>query len=215
MFDVLIWYLWAQAFALGGSLIAARWLGNLPDRGYGIGKALGILLGGFAYWMLVTIGFSQNNTGAALLALAVVWAAGIALRMFDVSRLTFDYSVKRQTSTIIATEVLFALGFIGWAMVRAYSPNIESAGGEKFMESMMINAILRSPTFPPNDAWMSGFTISYYYFGYMLFALLIKISGVAPSIGFNLGGAMIFALTLTSAFSIGFNLWRKNEELDI
>jgi len=212
MIDLLIWYLWAQTFALGGSLIASHWLRSLPDRGYGIGKALGILLGGFAYWFLVTTGFSQNNTGAALLALAAVWATGITLRATD-RELSAPGgrtdNVQHVSSVIIPTELVFAVGFAAWAVVRSYGPNIDFAGGEKFMESMMINAILRSPAFPPNDAWLSGASISYYYFGYVIFAMLIRISGIAPSIGFNLGGAMIFGLTVTSAFSLGFNLWAR------
>ncbi len=215
MRDVLLWYLWMQAFAFGGWLIASRRFWRLPDRGYGIGKALGITLGGFAYWATVTLGFSMNHTGAALLGLAAVWGAGLWLRHAmrnseckseDASDMV--YSTQRIPSpVIIFTEALFALAFAGWAIVRAYSPDIMSAGGEKFMESMMVNAILRSPSFPPNDAWMSGFHISYYYFCYFIFVMLIRLSGVAPAIGFNLGGAMIFALTVVSAFSIGYNLW--------
>jgi len=206
--DLVLWYAWAQAFALGGWLIAARWLRNLPDRGYGIGKVLGLLLGSFAYWALVTLGFARNNTGAALLGLAVVCALALVLILLDARSKTQDAPVLRPASAvIIVTELLFALGFITWAVVRSYSPDIQSAGGEKFMESMMINAILRSPGFPPNDAWLAGASISYYYLGYILFAMLIQLSGAAPSIAFNLGAALVFALTLTSAFSIGYNLW--------
>ncbi|MCS6846832.1 MAG: DUF2298 domain-containing protein [Anaerolineae bacterium] len=228
MRDALLWYLWMQAFAFGGWLIASRWLWRLPDRGYGVSKALGLALGGFCYWAAVTLGLSMNHVGAALLALAIVWGIGLWLRYdaqnakretFDAGRKTQDAgritssvlrltsSVFRLSSFVVVTEALFALAFAGWAIVRAYSPDIMSAGGEKFMESMMINAILRSPAFPPNDAWMSGFSISYYYFGYIIFAMLITLSGVAPAVGFNLGGAMIFALTVAGGFSIGYNLW--------
>lgn len=228
MRDALLWYLWMQAFAFGGWLIASRWLWRLPDRGYGVSKALGLTLGGFCYWAAVTLGFSMNHAGAALLALAIVWGIGLWLRYdaqnakretFDAGRTTQDVgrmassvfrlpsSVFRPPLFVIVTEVLFALAFSGWVIVRAYSPDIMSAGGEKFMESMMINATLRSPTFPPNDAWMSGYSISYYYFGYIIFAMLILLSGVAPAVGFNLGGAMIFALTIAGGFSIGYNLW--------
>ena len=208
MGDLLLWYLWMQAFAFGGWLIASRWLRALPDQGYGVGKILGLTLGGFAYWAGVTLGFSANHAGAALLALAVVWSVGLWLRhtTHDAHHaLRITHRASRMP--FVVTEVLFALAFVGWAIVRAYSPDIMSAGGEKFMESMMINAILRSPTFPPNDAWMSGFSLSYYYFGYIIFAMLILLSGVAPAVGFNLGGAMIFALTVAGAFSIGYNLW--------
>lgn len=200
MLDILVWYAWTQAFALGGWAITSRWLPNLPDHGYGISKAIGVMLGAFACWFVVTLGLALNNAGAGLLALAAVWAAGLGLRR------TWHIA-PRTWPVILAIEALFALAFVGWAFVRAYSPDIMSAGGEKFMESMMINAILRSPTFPPNDAWLSGFSISYYYFGYILFAMLIRLSGVAPAVGFNLGAAMIFALTVVSAFSIGYNLW--------
>ncbi|WP_169237095.1 DUF2298 domain-containing protein [Candidatus Roseilinea sp. NK_OTU-006] len=212
MRDALWWYLWLQAFAFGGWLIASRWLVRLPDRGYGVSKALGLTLGGFCYWAAVTSGLSTNHVGAALLALAGVWGVGLWLRYSarDANRAT--QAPIPLAALAITTEALFALAFAGWAIVRAYSPDIMSAGGEKFMESMMINAILRSPAFPPNDAWFSGFSISYYYFGYIIFAMLILLSGVAPAVGFNLGGAMIFALTLIGGFSIGYNLWGQGAE---
>jgi YYY domain-containing protein len=209
--DVLLWYVWAQAFALGGSLVASRWLHALPDRGYGLGKPLGLLLGGFAYWMIVTLGFSMNNAGAALMALASVWVIGIALRMLQDAP---AQPAIGNPQSVIVTEVLFALGFIAWVIVRAYSPEIREAGGEKFMESMMTNAIVRSSSFPPNDAWLAGFSISYYYFGYIIFAMLIHLSGVGFGIAFNLAGALIFAVALAAAFSVGYNFWaaRQNAE---
>jgi YYY domain-containing protein len=37
--------------------------------------------------------------------------------------------------------------------------------------------------------------------------MVTRISGIAPAIAFNLGGAMIFALTCVAAFSVGYNLW--------
>lgn len=207
--DAFLWYLWAQAFALGGSLIASRWLRTLPDRGYGLGKPLGLLLGGFAYWMLVLLGLSMNNAGAALMALALVWGIGLALRA--ISNAPTRSANTNRRSAIITAEALFALGFIAWVIVRAFSPDIREAGGEKFMESMMTNAIVRSASFPPNDAWLAGFPISYYYFGYLIFAMLIHLSGVAFSIAFNLAGALIFALALAAAFSLGYNLWAARQ----
>jgi uncharacterized membrane protein len=63
------------------------------------------------------------------------------------------------------------------------------------MELAFINAILRSPTFPPHDPWLSGFSISYYYFGYVLTAMLAKFTGTLGSVAFNLMLALIFALS--------------------
>jgi YYY domain-containing protein len=208
MSDAIIWYLWVQVFALCGWTIAGNWLGDLPDRGYGISKALGVLLVGFTYWWIVTLGLAPNLPGAILLSVVLVIAAGLTLRWFRTRNTTKgSFMPLPHRSVIIATELVFGIAFLVCAVYRSYTPQIVEAGGEKFMESMFLNAILRSPSFPPNDAWLAGSGISYYYFGYILLAMVTRISGVAPAIGFNLGGAMIFALTLVSAFSVGYNLW--------
>ncbi|NJM39909.1 MAG: hypothetical protein HC853_03585 [Anaerolineae bacterium] len=212
MLTVLLWYLWTQAFAIGGSWAAARWLRHLPDRGYGVGKALGLLLGGYFYWILVTLRLAQNNSGAVLMGLVVLLAIGYWLgRMRNQLPIANSQSGPSRRIAVVVTELIFVFGFVGCALYRAYNPDIISAGGEKYMESMMLNAILRSSHFPPNDAWLSGFAISYYYFGYVILAMLTKISGIASSVAFNLGGATIFALAMSSAFSVGFNLWALYE----
>jgi len=51
---------------------------------------------------------------------------------------------------------------------------------------MFISSIMRSPTFPPNDGWMAGYSISYYYFGYFMAAMLATASGIGSTIAFNL-----------------------------
>ncbi len=208
MSDIILWYIWMQVFALAGWFVAGRWLGNLPDRGYGISKPLGFLLTGFAYWMVVTLGLSPNAPGAILLALALVIFTGLGLHWWrNRSHASQPFLKLPRLSVIVTTELIFGIAFVVWAVYRSYTPDILEAGGEKFMESMFLNAILRSPTFPPNDAWLSGFSISYYYFGYIILAMITKISGIAPAVAFNLSGAMIFALTCVAAFSVGYNLW--------
>jgi YYY domain-containing protein len=79
-------------------------------------------------------------------------------------------------------------------------------GGEKFMEIAFQNAVLRSEHFPPLDPWLSGFAISYYYFGYVMMALLTRLSGAVPGVGFDLYDALLFALTLVGSFGIVYNL---------
>ena len=90
-------------------------------------------------------------------------------------------------------EILFFLAFAFLAFVRAGNPEI--VGTEKPMELAFINAILRSPTFPPHDPWLSGYAISYYYFGYVMTAMLAKATGTLGSVAFNLMLALVFALS--------------------
>jgi YYY domain-containing protein len=77
------------------------------------------------------------------------------------------------------------------------------------MDLMMISSIMRSPVFPPNDGWMSGYSISYYYFGYLMAAMLSTLSGVQSTIGYNLMNALLFALTGLTAFGVAYNLVRS------
>ena len=95
---------------------------------------------------------------------------------------------------------------VGWAAFRAYSPDI--AGTEKPMEFAFVNGILRSPLFPPQDPWLSGYGISYYYFGYVMLAALVNLTGVDPAVAFNLGVALWYALVMIGAFGVVYDLVR-------
>ncbi|HPC07013.1 MAG TPA: DUF2298 domain-containing protein, partial [Anaerolineaceae bacterium] len=119
--------------------------------------------------------------------------------------------VKSNKRILLAAEVVFLAAFGLWAFIRALNPEI--IGTEKPMELAFINAILRSPAYPPADPWLSGYSISYYYFGYVMVAMLIKISGVVSGVGFNLAVALWFGLTATAAYGLIFNLvtlWGRN-----
>jgi len=111
----------------------------------------------------------------------------------------------RQNATLVfTTELVFTLAFFGWALVRAYMPEITAT--EKPMEFAFLNAVLQSERFPPLDPWLSGYAISYYYFGYIIAAMLTMLSGVAPAVAFNLMIALLFALAAAGAFGLAFNL---------
>src|SRR5512138_1152962 len=71
---------------------------------------------------------------------------------------------------------------------------------------MFINAILRSPTFPPHDSWLSGYAISYYYFGYVMTAMLAMLTDLTGSVSHNLMTSLIFGLAAIGSYGILFNL---------
>ena len=114
--------------------------------------------------------------------------------------------------TFLKVELLFSLAFLAWVILRAYAPDkIMNAGGEKYMEMAFLNGILNSPQFPPNDPWLSGFAISYYYFGYVMMALVTRLSGAPASVGFELYDALLFALTFIGAYGVIYNLVAASE----
>jgi len=177
---------------------------NLPDRGYAFAKPLGILLTSYVLWIGASFGFLRNSWGGIVFSILVVAVGSwwfYSRRNTEAGIASFLRGNRRM---VIANEALFALAFVLFALFRAYNPEI--MGTEKPMEFAFLNAILRSDTFPPHDPWLSGFGISYYYFGYLMMAMLTKLSGVASAVAFNLGITLLFALTVTGAYGLVYNL---------
>ncbi len=206
MTDVLLWWLALTGLGLAVLPLAASLFQTLPDRGYPLSKALGLLVTGYFFWLLGTLGVLENTQGAILLV-ALALAAGCWLPRPGWRQRALDV-FRDQWRLILATEALFALAFLALVSLRAYNPEI--LGTEKPMDFAFLNGILRSRRFPPLDPWMSGYTISYYYFGYFLMAMLTRLTGVLPGIAFNLSIAAVFALTAGGACSLVYNLvaWR-------
>ncbi len=202
MLSLLIWWLILQGIGLLALPIALRLLRFLPDRGYGFARPLGLLLGGYLFWLLTILGLLQNTTAGILFSLLIVGALSVYLWTREGPAMWAALRERRRI--VVATEVIFAVALAAFALFRAYNPDI--AATEKPMEFGFINAILRSRTFPPSDPWLSGFSISYYYFGYVIAAMLTKLSGLPSDITFNLMGTTLFALTVGGAFSLVYNL---------
>jgi YYY domain-containing protein len=208
MLYIIIWWLALQLVGLAALPLAFRLFRRLPDRGYALARPLGLLLGAYLFWLGNSLGLLRNHWGGVLLALVVVaglsWLAYRRWPGHDETRLL--PWLGEHWRLVLVVEVVFALAFAGWAWLRGFSPDLMTTGGEKFMEIAFINAILRSETFPPLDPWLSGFAISYYYFGYVMTALVARFTGVPATIAFTLGIAHLFALTVTGAFGVAYNL---------
>ncbi len=198
-----LWYISVTLLGWLAFPIAYRIFPALPDRGYNLARALGLLLWGYIFWLLASLGFLQNDTGglmAALILVAVITAwAGWRSRF----KATWVW-VKTHRKLVITSEMVFLGAFALWTLVRAMNPEIN--GTEKPMEMAFINAILHSATFPPHDPWLSGYAISYYYFGYIMVAMLIEVTGISSGVGFNLAIALWFGLTASGCYGILYNL---------
>jgi YYY domain-containing protein len=203
MIAILLWYLIATLAGLAAFPLAYSLLGGLPDRGYAFARSLGLLLWGYIFWLLGSLGVLRNDLGGQLFALVILLSlSALSLQRVDLARLRAW--VQSQRGYIIWVELLFLVAFAAWAIVRSANP--DTFGTEKPMEVAFINAILRSETFPPHDPWLSGYAISYYYFGYVLVAMLARLSAVSGSVAFNLGLALVFALTALGSFGLVYNL---------
>jgi YYY domain-containing protein len=197
------WYIVMAACGLLALPLAFKFFRHLPDRGYAFAKPLGLLTIGYVFWLLGSLGFLRNDVPGMLFAAAVVGGLGVWwLGRAGLAEL--QAWLREQAALALAVEALFLAAFALMAVVRAYNPEI--LGTEKPMEFMFINSILRSPAFPPHDAWLSGHAISYYYFGYVMVASLARLTGTTASVAFNLGLALLFALTAVGATGVVMNL---------
>ncbi|MDH7490554.1 MAG: DUF2298 domain-containing protein [Anaerolineae bacterium] len=205
MASVLAWWVLVTLVGWTALPVALRLFNRLPGRGYALAKALGLLLVAYVFWLLCSLKLLPNSAGGILVA----WAAVLALSVLFYRRGGGNLDelrgfVREQWRYIVATEAIFLVGLAGWALFRAFDPDL--VGTEKPMEFAFLNAILRSDTFPPHDPWLSGYAISYYYFGYVIVAMLTKLAGTIPAAAFNVGIALLFALTLTGSFGVVYEL---------
>jgi YYY domain-containing protein len=175
---------------------------GLSDRGYSLARTVGMLIWGYLFWMLATFGIAQNDQGGLMLAGLILIAVNVWVAKERLSELRSW--LQQHIRMLLVLESMFLLAFAAMAILRAANPEI--LGTEKPMELAFINSILRSPVFPPRDPWLSGYAISYYYFGYVMTAMLARLTGVAGSVAFNLMLALVFALGACGAYGIIYNL---------
>jgi YYY domain-containing protein len=206
MLDALLWYLVISILGLITFPLAFHLLPGLPDRGYTLSRTLGLLLWGYIFWLLNSLGWLYNNQGGILLGVFLLAGASVVL-VWRGGWQELRSWIANNRGLILASELLFLAAFVFIAFVRSANPEIVAT--EKPMELAFINAILRSPSFPPHDPWLSGYAISYYYFGYILVAMLAQLLGTTGGVAFNLGISLVFALSALGAFGIVYNLLRK------
>ena len=207
--DLLKWAILLQFIGWIFFPVTFHFFKGATEKGFSISKVLGLLIWGYLYWLGNTFHILANSRVSAILILVVL--SVVSWFLFKKHREEFVRWIRDNLATIIFYEVLFLSAFLGWAVVRGANPEI--IGTEKPMELAFINGIFRSPSFPPNDPWLSGYSISYYYFGYVLVAMLMHVLGTQSGVAFNLAVALVFALTAVSSSGLFLNIitsvWKK------
>ncbi len=203
---VVLWWLALSLFGWLGWPLLFPLLGGLRDRGYGLARVAGWLLVGWIHWLGVSLGWWQNRVGPIAVILGLLAAAGLVAGWVQRRRLAAFWAERRRI--LLAEEALFALAFLAFVGVRLLNPDLWQPwnGGEKFMEFAFLNATLRSPSFPPYDPYFAGGILNYYYYGFYLVGLVIKLTGIAAEVAFNLAVPGLFALTALGLFSVGSSL---------
>jgi YYY domain-containing protein len=180
-------------------------------------RPLGLLLTGYVSWLGSAAGVLQNDRTGALIALGLVGGSSVLWGRSSASRDTSSGTVglrqwlRQHRNLVLVSEILFLVVFVGWCWVRAHDPAIDHT--EEPMDLLFLSAVMTSPAHPPRDPWLSGFAISYYYFGYWLQATLALLAARVPEVAYNLAQATWLAMVSSGSFGVVYNLLKMDRRV--
>jgi Chlor_Arch_YYY domain len=188
---------------------------NLPDRGWAFSKTVALVWLAFGIWFpLMCIHVLYFGRTIIFVALGSLVAANVVYSYFH--RAAYRKYVlwgRQNIWYILSCEVVFVGMVFLLGYIRSYGPQIE--GYEMFMNEGLLASIMRSEHFPPNDIWLSGYSINYYYYSLYILAMLGKLLDQTPSIIANTGICMVFGLCASNLFGLACNLvaWARHSRL--
>lgn len=197
MVDALRVFLLVEVIGLAAAPIAGLLFARLPGGGVGFAKPLGLLLAVWLVWIGASLGLVRYGSATAMAACVAVGLAGLAAWRRG--------GMSGSRSLLVASEAVFVVAFAAGALLVSFAPDVW--GTEKPMDMAIVNAVNRSDSFPPHDPWMAGEDLNYYYLGHLVAAFAIRLTGVEPTVGYNLALALILALTAAGVFTLAASLW--------
>ena len=202
----LVWLIAVQLLSVSAVPLTYLVFRPLTDRGYLFSKPLGLLIVATIAWLMASVGIM----GFSVLSVAVSFALLALVSLIIMWRIGDEIIIwfKANLKTIAIAELIFLVAFLVLLGIRLANPDLWHAwrGGEKPMDFAYLNAITRSTIMPPYDPWFAGGYLNYYYFGQFIIATLIRMTGIAPTVAYNLAVPLVFALTATGVYTIAYNL---------
>lgn len=206
VYGVVAWYLLLGIIGWAAWPIVFLALRGLPDRGYPFAKLIGLLFVTWLAWFASSyklVMFTQPTLWVVV-TLVILNSVFVATRHWN-SLVTFTTRNWRHLA-IVETLTLGLFLFFLW--VRWLNPDLWHPwlGGEKPADFSFFQSAIRSVYFPAYDPWLSDHYVNYYYYGFVVSAVLTKLLGILPSIAYNLALPTLFAFAGIGAFSVAFNL---------
>ena len=205
MLNAAWWLLVVEVVGLAAFPLIYHLLPSLRDRGYSVSKPFGLLVVGYVSWILSQLHLAPS-TQITLVGM-VALMAGLSGWLLWVRRADFMLFLRSQWRLVVLAELVFLVFFIGWTFYRAYDPAIDHT--EQPMDFAFLNASVQTTTGSPQDPWLSGESVSYYYFGYWMMGVLTELTGIASNISYNLAMALIPAMAAQAVFGLVYSAVRS------
>ncbi len=177
--------LWTPLFAKIFSL--------LPDRGYALAKIFALFIFVYFAWLINFVYpdiFSKNG-------LSFFLSLNIASLLYMASkREKPNIGIKQ----VLLSEGIFLIFFVFVLMQFGFHPDFYN--GEKPMDMNLLSYFYRWEGGTIEDPWFSGERLHYYYFGYLTYASLAKVTGVSSTLAYPLALATSMGAMASILFSM-------------
>lgn len=203
MFEGAVWWLAVELIGLVAFPITFAVLRFLPDRGYSVTKVVGLVLMAYILWLAATIHLIPNRRLSILGILVLITAVSAIIGWRH--RADIRSFLGKRWTHLAFVDALFTTVYIVCLFLRSLTVDSLTGGNDNSWQIAFLNSILRSDYFPPGDPWLSGYSINYYHFGFVIVGALTKLTGIASEISFNLTIAVMPALTVSGMFGIIYN----------
>ena len=196
--NILLWFTLLELLSLASAPLLALALPGLPDKGFGLSKAFGVLLFGFLSWFFAVLGVCGFSAAEVRLVFLLLLLGGhaICLHCFG----GWSAFIGSLRSHVGLVELLFFSLAALFLLFRFLTPEI--FWGEKPMDFTFLNYFIRLESLPPQDPWAAGQTMQYYYLGTFIVAALHKLGAVSSPVGFNLAIASLPAFLVCGLYSV-------------
>jgi YYY domain-containing protein len=202
-----LFLLWCEALSLPLRWAMAGWRAPADLRRM-LSRLAGPPLVAMPLWFAAHAGRGPLERGAGFAALGLAGAlglyAGLRQTRSPARLLAYEGGHPARQAALDALMVALMLGF---AAFRRYVPELttytlDSSAAEKFANAMFFWSNWNARQLPPEDYWLAGNPLPYYYWGHFFWAYVARLGGFRAVLAPNLALAMVVALTWTSAYAL-------------
>lgn len=170
---------------------------KLGVASYALSKLFGIGFFFYILWLLNHFDTLRGPwTSSALLLISIIL-------FFKYAQEKFSQLVIANAREVLTIELIYFSFF--FIVLSIYALHPELFWGEKPMDFTLLNYFSKYPSLPPQDPWLSGELMHYYYWGYFYLAQLGNMAGLNSEVPYGAGlafSASLFGCALYALFSL-------------
>ncbi|MGB9963390.1 DUF2298 domain-containing protein [Halobacterium hubeiense] len=189
------WLVVYGAFLVAALPIARLLFPSAPDDGAGLAIPIATVV---VTMVAFYVGQFSFGPWTALVGVAALVALGAVGHRLARRRGLADYDWNR----VAGAFAVFAVGFGFVLALRSMDPVMSGWGGEKFLHTGLLNAVLRAEALPPEDMWYAGRPVRYYYGLPVFNAVVAFLTDTSVKYVHNVALAGYFGTLVVGAYSL-------------